>query len=52
MPPEYKADMELLRDFKKKRKLTRRLLRHPDTQGKTFDRTVLSIRCKIFFHIF
>jgi rhamnosyltransferase len=52
MPEEYRADLELLRDFKKKRKFTRQLLRHPDTQGRRFDRTVMSIRCKIFFHIF
>lgn len=52
MTPAYRADLELLRDFKKKRKFTRQLLRHPDTQGRRFDRTVMSIRCKIFFHIF
>lgn len=50
--PEYKGDLELLRDFKKSRKLTRKLLKHPDTQGPALNRTVLSIRCKIFFHIF
>lgn len=50
--PEYKDDLELLRDFKKNRKLTRKLLKHPDTQGPALNRTVLSIRCKIFFHIF
>ena len=52
MSPEYRADLELLRDFKKKRKYTHALLKHPDTQGRRFDRTVMSIRCKIFFHIF
>lgn len=52
MPRQYREDLELLRDFKKKRKYTRALLRHPDTQGRRFDRTVMSIRCKIFFHIF
>ena len=52
MSPAYRADLELLRDFKKKRKYTRALLRHPDTQGRRFDRTVMSIRCKIYFHIF
>lgn len=52
MTPESKEDLELLRDFKKSRKLTGKLLKHPDTQGKRFDRTVMSIRCKIFFHIF
>ena len=52
MTPEYRADLELLRDFKKQRKFTRALLRHPDTQGRLTDRTALSIRCKIFFHIF
>ena len=52
MSPEARADLELLRDFKKSRKATAALLRHPDTQGRRFDRTVMSIRCKIFFHIF
>ena len=52
MTPEYREDLELLRNFKKSRKLTGQLLKHPDTQGKRFDRTVISIRCKIFCHIF
>ncbi len=50
--PEYADDLTLLRDFKKSHKNTRLLLRHPDTQGPLTDRTVLSIRCKIFFHLF
>ena len=50
--PDYREDILLLRDFKKSRKNTSRLLRHPDTQGPAFDRTVLSIRSKIFFHLF
>lgn len=50
--PEYKADILLLRDFKKSWKNTHLLLKHPDTQGRMLDRTVMSIRCKIFFHIF
>lgn len=50
--PEYLNDIILLRDFKKSRKNTRLLLRHPDTQGSLADRTVLSIRCKIFFRLF
>lgn len=49
---EYKADILLLRDFKKSRANTNRLLRHPDTQGPALDRTVLSIRSKIFFRLF
>lgn len=48
----YRQDILLLRDFKKSRSNTRRLLKHPDTQGRALDRTVMSIRCKIFFHIF
>jgi len=50
--PEYKDDLLLLQDFKESRKNTHRLLKHPDTQGRALDRTVMSIRCKIFFHIF
>lgn len=49
---EYRKDLELLRDFKKSMRGTCRLLRHPDSQGRLLDRTVLSIRCKILFHIF
>lgn len=52
MHPEFLKDITLLRDFKKSRSATRMLLRHPDTQGPLTDRTVLSIRCKIFFHLF
>lgn len=50
--PEYYDDIVLLRDFKKSRKNTNRLLHHPDTQGPALDRTVLSIRSKIFFRLF
>lgn len=50
--PQFLADLILLRDFKKSRKNTRLLLHHPDTRGPLTDRTVLSIRCKIFFHLF
>lgn len=50
--PKFRDDLELLRDFKRSRKNTRKLLQHPDTQGSLRNRTVLSIRCKIFFHIF
>lgn len=50
--PAYRDDILLLRDFKKSRKLTHQLLKHPDTQGKSLSRTVMSIRSKIFFHIF
>lgn len=50
--PRYRQDLILLRDFKKCRKCKRKLLRHPHTQGKLFDRTVMSIRCKIRFNIF
>ena len=49
---EYRADIELLRDFKKSWRGTWKLLRHPDSQGRLLDRTVMSIRCKILFHIF
>lgn len=49
---QYREDILLLRDFKKSRSNTHRLLKHPDTQGRALDRTVMSIRCKIFFHIF
>ncbi len=50
--PAYHRDMCLLRDFKKSGKDTRALLRHPDTQGKRFGRTTMSIRCKIWMHLF
>lgn len=49
---EYRSDMELLRDFKKSWSGTVKLLQHPDSQGRLLDRTVMSIRCKILFHIF
>lgn len=49
---EYRADAELLRDFKKSWGKTVALLRHPDSQGRLLDRTALSIRCKILFRLF
>ena len=49
---EYVQDLELLRDFKKSWKNTIQLLKHPDSKNSLFDRTTLSIRCKILFHIF
>ena len=49
---KYKDDLILLRDYKKSRSATRRLLRHKDTKNKAFDRTTMSIRSKIFFHLF
>lgn len=48
---QYKADLELLRDFKKSYKKTFELLAHPDTKDE-WNRTTLSIRCKILFHVF
>lgn len=50
--PQYREDILMLRDFKKSFKNTIRLLQHPDSKGSLTDRTVLSIRCKILFHIF
>lgn len=50
--PRYREDILLLRDFKKSFANTVRLLKHPDSKGSLRDRTVLSIRCKILFHIF
>ena len=50
--PQYREDILLLRDFKKSFANTLRLLKHPDSKGSLLDRTVLSIRCKILFHIF
>lgn len=50
--PQYREDLALLRDFKKSFGKTLKLLAHPDTKGSLTDRTVLSIRCKILFHIF
>lgn len=49
---KYKKDLELLRDFKKSFGNTLKLLRHPETKGNLFDRTVMSIRSKILFHVF
>ncbi|WP_407451619.1 glycosyltransferase family 2 protein [Fibrobacter sp.] len=48
----YQKDVELLRDYKKNYKKTIELLRHPDTHDIPWDRTTLSIRCKILFHLF
>ena len=48
----YRNDLYLLRDFKLSFGNTLRLLRHKDCKGPMFDRTVMSIRCKILFHIF
>lgn len=50
--PAFREDITLLRDFKNSWKNTLRLLRHPDSHGPAFDRTTMSIRCKILFHIF
>ena len=49
---EYLPDLILLRDFKNSRRNTHKLLRHKDTHDKAFDRTTMSIRSKIFFHVF
>ena len=48
----YQKDVELLRDYKKSFKKTIQLLKHPDSHDKPWDRTTLSIRCKILFHLF
>lgn len=47
----YKNDIMELRDFKKSYLNTFQLLSNPDTKD-GFNRTALSIRCKILFHIF
>lgn len=49
---DYSDDIKLLRDYKKSRLKTHKLLRHKDSKDKAFDRTTLSIRSKIFFHLF
>lgn len=49
---EWKDDLLLLEDFKSSFQKTLQLLKHPDSQGVFMDRTTLSIRCKILFHIF
>lgn len=49
---QFVEDLELLRDFKKNYANTFRLLHHPDSKDKITDRTTMSIRCKILFHIF
>ena len=48
----YQKDVELLRDYKKSFKKMIQLLKHPDSHDKPWDRTTLSIRCKILFHLF
>lgn len=48
----YENDLKLVRDYKKKFQNTIRLLRHPDTHDDVWDRTTISIRCKILFHVF
>lgn len=50
--PEYKRDIELVRDFKNSWGDTMQLLKHPDTKGNLLDRTVMSIRSKILLHVF
>lgn len=49
---EYINDLVLLRDYKKSWIKTLKLLSHPDSKDKWYDRTTMSIRCKILFHIF
>jgi len=51
MDERCKEDLILLRDFKKSYKNTFLLLMHNDTND-AFGRTMLSIRCKILFHVF
>lgn len=48
----FQKDVELLRDYKRNYKKTVQLLRHPDSHDIPWDRTTLSIRCKILFHLF
>lgn len=48
----FQKDVELLRDYKKNYKKTIQLLKHPDSHDIPWDRTTLSIRCKILFHLF
>lgn len=45
-------DVELLRDYKKSFGNRIKLLKHNDAKDKPFDRTTMSIRCKIFFALF
>lgn len=49
---EFEPDIELLAIYKTSLHFTFQLLRHSDTRGKLFDRTVMSIRSKILFHLF
>lgn len=48
----YYGDLVLLRDYKKSYRNTFRLLDHPQSKSTFMDRTTLSIRSKIFFHVF
>ena len=48
----YQKDVELIRDYKRNYKKTIQLLKHSDSHDKPWDRTTLSIRCKILFHLF
>lgn len=48
----YKQDIELLRDYKKSYFNTIKLLHHKDSHDALFDRTTLSVRGKILFHVF
>ena len=49
---KFSDDIKLLSDYKKSFAKTIKLLRHKDSKDKFFDRTTLSIRSKIFFHLF
>lgn len=49
---EFLDDICLLRDYKKSFCNTIKLLKHPDSHDLPWDRTTVSIRCKILFHIF
>ena len=48
----FQKDVELLRDYKRNYRKTFQLLKHPDSHDIPWDRTTLSIRCKILFHLF
>ena len=50
-PEHFKADVCLLKDYRKSRKNTWKLLTHPDLKHK-LDRCGLSIYCKIWFRLF
>lgn len=49
---EFKEELLLLQNYKKNYKNTFLLLRHPDSNDLFGDRTTMSIRCKILFHLF